>query len=166
MVRGTLGENGAMTQVVLVCGPAGAGKSAHARRLTANGYALVSFDAIAWELGYHEHPLLEEARLAVHRVLQERLASLLNRGESVVIDSSFGSRASRDTYRQLLAPWGVEPVVHYIATPPEVILDRLAQRTNSGPDDIVVPATRAQAYMDGFEVPQAAEGPVVWIDGA
>ncbi|WP_062076766.1 AAA family ATPase [Demequina globuliformis] len=155
-----------MTQVVMVCGPAGSGKSAHARRLTTNGYALLSFDAIAWELGFRKHPLLDKARLAVHRVLQERLASLLDRGESVVIDSSFWSRASRDTYRQILAHRGVEPVVHYIAAPPEVILDRLAKRTDSGPDDIMVPATRAQVYMDGFEVPQAAEGPVVWIDGS
>lgn len=163
---GTLRENGTMTQVVMVCGPAGSGKSAHARRLTTNGYTLLSFDAIAWELGHREHPLLDEARLAVHRVLQERLASLLKRDEFVVIDSSFWSRASRDTYRQFLAHRGVEPVVHYISTPREVILDRLAKRTNSGPDDIVVPGTRAQAYMDGFEVPQASEGPVVWVDGS
>ncbi|WP_156165647.1 AAA family ATPase, partial [Demequina rhizosphaerae] len=55
-----------MVEVVLMCGPAGSGKSVHARRLAARGHVLLSVDAMAWQLGHREHPLAKEARAEVH----------------------------------------------------------------------------------------------------
>ncbi|WP_353810428.1 AAA family ATPase [Agromyces sp. SYSU T00194] len=155
-----------MIQVVLMCGPAGSGKSAHARRLAARGFALLSFDALAWELGHQEHPLPDAARDEVHTALRHVLTEHVSRGASVVVDSSFWSRASRDSYRQFLAGLGVEPVVHYVTAPSDVILDRLARRSNSGPDDIAVPEHQALTYMAAFQVPTDAEGPMLRVDGA
>lgn len=149
-----------------MCGVAGSGKSAHARELTAQGYVVLSFDALAWELGHRQHPLGDGARAEVHAALQERLRRSVTSGENVVVDSSFWSRASRDEYRRLLERWNVVPVVHHVTAPRHVVLERLARRRNSGPDDIAVPTDLAHAYLEGFEAPRGDEGPVVQIDGS
>jgi predicted kinase len=84
----------------------------------------------------------------------------------VVVDTSFWSRASRASYRALLAPLGVVPVTHHLVTPRAEVLSRLAARTGTGPDDVVVPPDRAAAYLDGFEDPTPDEGPLVRIPPA
>ncbi|GAA4621959.1 AAA family ATPase [Cellulomonas oligotrophica] len=152
-------------RVVLVCGPAGAGKSTHARALERAGYVRLSFDEAAWEQGLREHPLPADAAGQVHAGLHVRLRTLVAAGRDVVVDTSFWSRASRDAYRAVLAPLGVVPVTHLLATPPDVVLRRLAGRTGSGPHDVVVPPALARAYLDGFEVPTEDEGPLVVVAG-
>lgn len=154
-----------MEQVVLVCGPAGSGKSTWARGLAAQGYRVLSFDAEAWALGHRVHPLDDDARAAVNLMLREKLVASVEKGEPVVVESSFWSRASRDEIRRLLAPLGVVPLVHYLDVPRATLLERLARRENTGPDDIVVPRERALAYLDGFEVPTLAEGPLRIVRG-
>lgn len=149
-----------MDQVILMCGYAGAGKSTFARRLEGEGYVLLSFDEEAWRRGYRTHPVAEEVRREVHEHLQRRLTELVTRGHRVVVDTSFWARASRDEYRLVLAPLGVEPVVFFMSTPREVSLERLESRQDTGPNDIAVPADRAIAYMEGFEAPTEDEGPV------
>lgn len=150
-------------RVVLVCGAAGAGKSTHARALEADGYARLSFDEEAWLRGHREHPLPAAVAAEVHADLRARLVALVEDGRDVVVDTSFWSRASRESYRALLAPLGVVPVTHYLATPRDVALLRLADRRNAGPHDIVVEPDLARAYLDGFEVPTPDEGPLVVV---
>lgn len=149
-----------MEPVILMCGAAGSGKSTHARELQARGFVLLSFDEEAWHRGYRTHPLPEGARREVHDALQRRLLTLVDARSPVVVDTSFWSRASRDEYRRLLSSRGVEPVVHYMDTPREVALERLAARSSTGPDDVPVPVATANAYFDGLEVPTEAEGPL------
>jgi len=149
-----------MDQVVLMCGHAGSGKSTLAHRLQREGYVLLSFDEEAWSRGYRTHPVAERAAGEVHEYLQQRLTQLVTRGSRVVVDTSFWARASRDQYRRLLAPLGVEPVVYYMLTSLEVSRERLENRHNTGPNDIVVPADRAIEYIDGFEAPTPEEGPM------
>ncbi len=156
------GMDGA-ARVVLVCGPAGAGKTTHARALECEGYERLSFDEEAWQRGYRSHPLPDEAAAEVHAVLAERLVGLVGEGRDVVVDTSFWSRASRDRYRALVAPLGVAAVVHYLDTPREVVLGRLWHREGGGPHDVVVPPDQADAYLAGFEVPTVDEGPLVVV---
>lgn len=143
-----------------MCGHAGSGKSTLAHQLEHDGYVLLSFDEEAWRRGYRTHPVAEEARRQVHACLQRRLTELVTRGSRVVVDTSFWARASRDEYRDVLAPLGVEPVVYYMLTARDVSLERLESRQGTGHDDIVVPADRAIVYIEGFEAPTADEGPV------
>lgn len=150
-------------RVVLTCGPAGSGKTTHARRLEASGYVRLSFDDEAWQLGHRDHPIPAAAAAEVHATIQDRLVRLVREGRDVVVDTAFWSRASRDAYRQLLAPLGVVAVTHYLATPEAQILTRLASRAGAGPHDVTVPPDLARAYLDGFEVPTADEGPLVVI---
>ncbi|WP_264030479.1 AAA family ATPase [Cellulosimicrobium sp. SH8] len=152
-------------RVVLVCGPAGSGKSTYARSLARNGYVLLSFDAEAWRRGHRDHPLPADVADEVHAALSTRLTALVADGVPVVVDTSFWSRASRDRYRELLAPLGVRPVVHHVRTPRAVLLARLARRRGTGPDDVLVPEDLAAAYLDGFEEPTPQEGPLRVVDG-
>ncbi|WP_263119963.1 ATP-binding protein [Cellulomonas fimi] len=151
-------------EVVLVCGPAGAGKSTWAARLAAEGYRWLSFDRIAWELGHREHPVPDEVAARVHELIQQRVLAEVAAGHPVVVDTSFWSRAGRDRYRELLAPVGVVPVVHHLRAPEATMRARVAARSGEGPDDVRVPAERMTAYLDGFEVPTPDEGPVRVIE--
>lgn len=149
-----------MDRVILMCGAAGSGKSTYARRLADQGYTVLSFDDEAWRRGFRTHPVPAERCREVHDALQSRLLELVDADLPAVVDTSFWSRASRDEYRELLAPLGVVPAVHYMDTPREAILERLAARRHAGPDDIPVSVDQAIAYMDGLQVPTVEEGPL------
>jgi len=151
-------------RVVLTCGPAGSGKSTHARRLEAAGYVRLSFDEEAWSRGWQEHPLPERAAREVDADLQAALVGHARAGRDAVVDTSFWSRARRDDYRALLGAEGVVPVVHLQTAPPEELLRRLSLRSGSGPHDVVVPPAVARAYVDGFEIPTPDEGPLATVD--
>lgn len=154
---------GEPARVVLVCGPAGSGKSTHASRLERAGFVRLSFDEAAWARGHRVHPVPAPVAAEVHEHLRAQLVALVGQGRDVVVDTSFWSRASRDSYRALLAPFGVAPVVHHLATPREVVLGRLAGRSGTGPHDVTVPVELASAYLDGIEVPTPDEGPLVVV---
>ncbi|MCR6688764.1 GNAT family N-acetyltransferase [Cellulomonas sp.] len=147
--------------VALVCGPAGAGKSTLAHRLAALGAVHLSFDEDAWRLGHRTHPLPAHVADALHADLRTRLVALARQGRDVVVDTSFWSRASRTAYRELVRPYGVEPVTMHLATPHAQVMDRLAARAGSGPHDVLVPPDLARRHLAGFEVPTRDEGPLV-----
>lgn len=153
-------------RVILLCGPAGSGKSTVARSCRNAGYEVLSFDEEAWKRGHTSHPVPAEVAQTIHRDLQSRLLSLVAAGESVVVDTSFWSRRSRDDYRECLRPAGIVPMVYYLNTPRSVVLERLSRRRGDGPHDVMVPPDLAASYVDGFEVPTPAEGPLRVVDGA
>lgn len=149
-----------MRRAILISGPAGSGKTTRARAFEALGYVRLSFDEIAWQAGYREHPLPAAARAEVHQRIQADLVREIRAGRKVVVDTSFWSRQLRDEYRALLAPLDVVPVVHYMKVPAPVLRQRLARRQNSDFDDIAVPEERLQTYLDTFEAPTPEEGPL------
>ncbi|MCK9795861.1 ATP-binding protein [Isoptericola sp. 4D.3] len=155
-----------MPNLVLLCGPAGAGKSTHARRYAAAGYAVASVDELAWDAGHAPvHPLPDDAARRVAEVLRARVDELLRDGSDVVVDSSFWSLASRDAYRALGAAHGADTLVVYVDTPREVALARVAARAASHPHDVVLAPEVAAAFHDGFEVPTPDEGPLEVVPG-
>lgn len=149
-----------MVHVVLMCGSAGAGKTTVARRLAAEGYVRLSIDEAAWERGYRDHPLPADIDQELKRELQDRLVRSVEAGRDVVVDLSFWARRSRDEYRRILAPLGVIPEVYYLATPLEVMLERVARRDNSGPSSIALSPAVVEQYAANVEVPTETEGPL------
>jgi predicted kinase len=153
-----------MSRVILMCGPAGSGKSTVARTLELEGYERLSVDTLAWDRGYRSHPLPEPVAETIGAEIKARLVKLVREGADVVVDLSFWSRRSRDDYRELLATLGVVPEVWYLATPREVVLARMATRDNTDPDSLVLPDGTAAAYFDDFEVPTVEEEPLKIIE--
>ncbi|GAA1979670.1 hypothetical protein GCM10009718_15600 [Isoptericola halotolerans] len=149
-----------MSRVFLLCGPAGFGKSTRARALEAQGWARLSLDVAAWREGFRDHPLPDDVTDRLKAELQRECVDLVRAGCDIVVDLSFWSRAMRDEYRDLLRPLGVVPVTIYLPAPREVVLERLARRTGSGPDDVLVTRETALRYLDAFEPPTPDEGPL------
>jgi predicted kinase len=149
--------------VVFMCGPAGSGKSTHARSLEEQGYVRLSFDDEAWRRGIVQHPLDPSVHAEIETELRSRLLRLVGQGRDVVLDFSFWSRRMREEYRRLLQPTGVVPRTVYLATSREVVLARVRARANAHPDDVVLPDAIAAEYFDHFEPPTPDEGPLTVI---
>lgn len=153
-----------MSRVVLMCGPAGSGKSTYARTLEHHGMVRLSLDALRWERA-SSSVVVPGDDATDEEELRSRLVELAVAGRDVVVDLSFWSRRMREDYRQLLEPTGVVPETVYLATGRETVLERLQSRTGSHADDVVVPAELAGQYFDHFEPPTSEEGPLTIIGG-
>ncbi len=151
-----------MPRVVLMCGPAGSGKTRYARGLERDGFVRLSIDEEAWSRG-QQQPLAEHVATEIEAELRERLVRLVRTGRDVVVDFSFWSRRQRAQYRELLAGLGVRAETVYLATPREVMLARLAARSGGHADDVALTPATAAAYIDHFEVPAEDEGPLTVI---
>jgi predicted kinase len=150
-------------RVIFMCGPAGSGKSTVARRYEQQGMTRLSFDQEAWSRGITVMPLPEDVHRDIEQVLRGRLVDLVRAGGDVVLDFSFWSRRMRDSYRELLLPFGVVPETVYLATDRATVLARVAARAARDGDDFAIGTELAAAYFDHFEVPTAAEGPLTVI---
>ncbi|NJC21354.1 hypothetical protein BJ994_000430 [Arthrobacter pigmenti] len=149
-----------MSRVVFMCGPAGSGKSTWARRLEDEGFIRLSIDEEAWIRGYKSHPLSASIARAIEDHLRNHLVSYVNAGRDVVLDFSFWSRAMRNDYRHLLIGLGVTPVTVYLATPRNVVLERMRARSGTAPNEVKLSEETAAEYFDTFEPPTAEEGPL------
>jgi predicted kinase len=153
-------------RLVLMCGPAGSGKSVHARQLEDAGYARLSIDELAWSAGFRQpHPLPDDVTRPLEADLRRRLERLLADGRDVVVDKSFWSRAARDEYRGIGRTHGAVVEVVHVEVPREVALARVAARRGTGPDDVRLAPDVAAAYFDGFERPTPDEAPLRVVRG-
>ncbi|MFJ3490651.1 AAA family ATPase [Leifsonia aquatica] len=152
-----------VSRVVLMCGPAGSGKSTVARRLEAGGMVRLSFDQEAWSRGIRSMPLAPEVHEEIENELRHTLVELIAAGADVVLDFSFWSRQVREEYRKLLRPLGVEPETIYLATPRNVALERLRARALAHGDDFGLNEQLAAEYFDHFEPPTSDEGPLTVV---
>ncbi|RPF20776.1 AAA domain-containing protein [Myceligenerans xiligouense] len=82
------------------------------------------------------------------RQVRERFVALVREDRDVVLDLSFWSRETRDSYRRLLGECGVEPETFYVRTPRAVALARVAARAGAHRDDVVLTPEVATRYYD------------------
>lgn len=152
-----------MSRVIFMCGPAGSGKSTAARQLEDEGMIRLSFDQEAWDRGLRTMPLDNGHHDSIEAELRKRLVELVSQDRDVVLDFSFWSRRFRDDWRALLQRLGVIPETIYLATDRRTCLARVEHRREEHGDDFALDPAVAAEYFDHFEVPSAAEGPLVVV---
>ena len=124
----------------------------------------LSFDQEAWSRGITTMPLSQDVHRDIEHALRARLMDLVQAGSDVVLDFSFWSRRMRNEYRELLMPLGIVPETVYLATDRATVLERIGARAAHDGDDFKVSTELAAFYFDHFEVPTAAEGPLIVIN--
>lgn len=153
-----------MSRVVMMCGPAGAGKTTEAMRLVENeGFERLSVDEEAWNRGCRSHPIPASVAHEIDTDLRATLQRFISMGVDVVLDYSFSTRTVRDEYRKLLASFGIVPETVYLDTSRAVALQRVRERRNAGPNDVLLTEQVAARYYDGFDVPTPQEGPLTVV---
>lgn len=148
-----------------MCGPAGSGKSAYARKLEKEGMIILSYDEESFKRGITRHPLPEKVAEEIKHELDEKLISLLQQGRNVVLDYSFWSALMRKEYIELLKEYGIVPEIYYIKVSKEVAMDRIRRRRGSHKNEIRLSEEMASFYFDHFQPPSSDEGIVIVFSG-
>lgn len=115
-----------MTKLYIMCGPAFAGKSTLARKISEHtGSKLVAFDTM-WveEDKKNSVPKDAEGWRYIRGKAQEEVLRFLKEGISVVYDDNNPKRDHRDELRRVAETAGVEAFVVYLDTPLDIIRER------------------------------------------
>ncbi|MGN0122064.1 MAG: AAA family ATPase [Rhodococcus sp. (in: high G+C Gram-positive bacteria)] len=148
-----------VARVVMMCGPAGAGKTTYAKRLEREGWLRLSYEVEFWNRGITTMPSADVVA-EVSADLKARLLRHVTAGNDVVLDFGFWFRRQRDEFRTLLAPQGIVPETVYIATDLATILSRVGDRHGRWADDWPLTERTATEYFERFEPPTPEEGPL------
>jgi predicted kinase len=148
------------SEVVLMCGIAGSGKTTYARRLEGAGYIRLSIDEEVWsQFGRYgvDYPADEYGEKSGHAetALRHRLSTLVGQGRPVVVDNSMWSRAVRDEYKQLIEDAGGSWRLVYLKASPEFLTQRLSHRGERFDANAAFPITDdlLAGYLAAFEEP-------------
>ena len=158
-------DNLSKSKVILMCGPAGAGKSTLAKKFESTGMTILSYDEESFKRGLNEHPLPQEVLEDIKTYLDEKLVSLIMQNIDIVLDYSFWSREMRNEYISLLKKYDIEPKIYYIKTPKEVVMERIRKRNGNHQNDIILTEQTASTYYDHFQPPTDEEGEVIVVEG-
>lgn len=147
-----------MPLVTLLCGPAGAGKTTHARRLARAGAVRLSMDEATWADGWRQDQPPRERLDALYAGLMDDLRTATAAGQDVVVDLSLSERSVRDQWRALAAAVGADVELLVFTAPFEVLWQRVKRRNDSEQANAVrLTESRLRAYVDGFDWPGAEE---------
>lgn len=153
------------SKVFMMCGPAGSGKSTLAKKFERNGMVSLSYDAESFKRGLTVHPLPKEIEQEIKVILDNQLISLIELNMDVVLDYSFWSLENRREYINLLNQFGIEPLIFYIETPKEIVMERLRQRAGMQPNDIILSVETASQYYNQFQKPSREEAEIIVVKG-
>lgn len=156
-------------QVIVMCGVSGSGKTFLARRLVGKGFLRLSSDEIIWSRYGDRFPGIDpETRKAAFiwaaDEIDSSLASLIRKGEKVVVDSTMCKTVRRSAIRAVCAECGVKPLFVYLKTPLATLVERLDRRKGDGPDDQIVSRQEVYAFHAGFQPPGEEETDVITLE--
>lgn len=163
------------SEVVLMCGIAGSGKTTYARQLEEAGYTRLSIDEEVWAqfgrygIDYPAGEYPEKSRLAEQNV-RRRLRGLVEQGRPVVVDNSLWSRAAREEYKKVVDDAGGRWRLVYLKAATDLLRRRLSLRTDRFDANAAFPITdeTLAGYVAAFEEPhgEGEETILVSVDDA
>jgi hypothetical protein len=145
----------ATVRLVLIGGSPGTGKSSIADRLAEQiGATRLSSDGVRTEVPEARDPAVrygDAARHAVYDELRRRAGALLGRGESVVLDATWGEAEERDMARIVAAEYGAVTTELWCVAPVYVAAQRVACRSAHGGSHSEVSPRQAIRMAERFE---------------
>lgn len=154
-----------MPRLTLLCGPAGAGKTTHARALEGQGFVRLSMDEAVWADGWRVQQPPQQRLQELYDGLKQTAVDLIADGDDVVVDLSSATRSVRDEWRALADSAGATFHLRVLSAPYEVLWRRLHRRNELvGPNAVRLTEPQLRAYLDSFEWPSEDEGAQV-VDG-
>ena len=147
-------------EVVLMCGVAGAGKTAIALSLEASGYVRLSVDEEVWAANGRfgiDYPASDYAALslAARLRLRQQLIELVDARAHVVVDFSFWNQAARNEYKEIITEHGGRWRLIYLRVPETELRRRLVERSQRFDANaaFTVDDELLASYLAGFEEP-------------
>lgn len=150
-----------MATLHLMCGLPCAGKTTLAKALERTHSAL-RLTPDAWHMRLFGQDLGEETHDARHHLIETMLwevaARVVTIGVDAILDFGFWSQIERETYRLWAEELGASSELHFLDTPEEVLLVRLAARNaHLPPDTFPIPEAQLKAWLQLFEPPTQEE---------
>jgi len=119
-----------LSQVIVVAGPNGCGKTTFAREYQAvHGYPYLSADDIAEELAPGN---LEKVRVRAGRLFLERLAAQINGKKSFIVESTLSGRSFESVIRKMTKAKYIVSVAFIFLTSAEACVARVHGRVQRG----------------------------------
>jgi predicted kinase len=146
------------TRLVLVCGLPGSGKTTTALSLAVElGAVRLCPDEWLARLGFDGHD--EAARGRVEQLQWQLAQELLQRGQSVVLESGFWSRDERTEFRQRARELGVAVELRHLDVDVAELWRRLAARNAALPARtyVVTKDHQLELYVSLFQAPTRDE---------
>ena len=156
-----------MPKVIMTCGTICCGKSTYARKIRAEGNAVIlSIDEITLALFPDGSGDMHDTYvLRAEQYLLELSLQILQTGADVILDWGLWTRAARDRIRGFYASrGGIRTELHYLRISPEAWNRRIKKRNASGEAAYYVDEGLLQKAVSLFEEPSEDETDVV-IDG-
>lgn len=155
-----------MSQIILVVGATGAGKTSYARRLADEiGGICFSIDDWMGQLFWMDSPQPIEFEWTMERINRCEMVifnmahQAVQRGCAAILDLGFTKKEHRDKFRQLGETVGLTPSVHFVDVDVEARWARVQKRNHEKGETFIMPVDRAMFdFMEQmWEPPQATE---------
>jgi predicted kinase len=146
-----------------MCGKAGAGKSTVAKDLAQHHAAILISEDIWLARLYGDQMKTFDDYLRFSKKLKTVLAplatDLLSAGHSVVLDFPANTKAGRSWFRSIFEGAAAAHVLHFVATPDQVCLQRIARRNEERPEGSHHLTEEDFIHVSSFfEAPEQTEG--------
>ena len=148
-----------LAKVLLICGPLCAGKSTLARKLAAEGHAVIlSCDELTKALGDDLGDRHDAVAARVQAYLRSKAVELVRAGVDVILEWGFWRAADRAAMSRYLRETGVPFEWHGVALTQAQLEANIARRNaNPGPGDYIVDEGLLRKCLSAWEPPSEAE---------
>jgi predicted kinase len=154
----------------LLCGKAGAGKTTLAAALAVKHKAILIAEDIWLIRLYGPMKTFDDYKTYSERaktVVGPLVLDLLGLGQTVVMDYPANTKSARLWLRSLYESAGAQHVLHYLSTPDEICLKRIAKRNIERPEGSYHLTKDDFDYVSSyFDAPEEGEGFTVEMHAA